>query len=270
MPANLKTGWTKSAGHDQKAYPGKSISQDLAVPDSDSQSMCRVHCAPGFDWRSAEAYLFDIDGTILRSHDSVHFDAFHYAVREVFGLELDVSGVPVHGNTDIGILRGFLDKVGVAEQEWLPKIPHLVEVMCTQVEQNASALRPVPCPGVQELIQILHSEGKLLILASGNLGRIGWAKLEACRLKEFFSFGTFSDRNEKREDIFAFGLAEALRRNPHARVCVVGDTPADILAARANKIPVIAVATGIYEVEELLPYAPEMCISSCADLLLLP
>jgi phosphoglycolate phosphatase len=60
------------------------------------------------------------------------------------------------------------------------------------------------------------------------------------------------------------------RRSPQARVYVVGDTPADILAARANKMQVIAVATGIYEVEELLPYAPDMCISSCADLLSLP
>jgi phosphoglycolate phosphatase-like HAD superfamily hydrolase len=52
-----------------------------------------------------------------------------------------------------------------------------------------------------------------------------------------------------------------------ARICVVGDTPRDIEAARANQLPVIAVATGNSTFDTLLADRPEVCASSLADLL---
>ena len=52
-----------------------------------------------------------------------------------------------------------------------------------------------------------------------------------------------------------------------ASVCVVGDTPRDIEAARANSLSVIAVATGKYSYDELLACQPEVCTTSLADLL---
>jgi phosphoglycolate phosphatase-like HAD superfamily hydrolase len=52
-----------------------------------------------------------------------------------------------------------------------------------------------------------------------------------------------------------------------ASVCVVGDTPRDIEAARSNFLSVIAVATGKYSFDELLALQPEVCATSLADLL---
>ena len=54
---------------------------------------------------------------------------------------------------------------------------------------------------------------------------------------------------------------------PQATVCVVGDTPRDIDAARANSLPVIAVATGRYSYHELLEHHPDVCTSTLADLI---
>jgi phosphoglycolate phosphatase-like HAD superfamily hydrolase len=48
---------------------------------------------------------------------------------------------------------------------------------------------------------------------------------------------------------------------------VVGDTPRDIEAARANFLSVIAVATGKYSFDELLRCQPEACVSSLKDLI---
>ena len=249
---NLKSGWVKE--------------NNLNQPDSSATN--KIFCAAGFDWRAADAYLFDIDGTLLNSKDAVHYWALHNAVKQVFGLELDVTGVPIHGNTDIGIFRGFMQKSGIAEAEWLPKLPRLVTLISEEVESNAADLRPELCPSVRELIHELHSQGKLLGVASGNLERVGWAKLTACGLKSYFSFGSFSDRNEKRDDIFGYAVNEARRLlHPNASVYVVGDTPADIASAQANHLPIIAVATGIYEPRELLAYSPEMCVPCCTDLL---
>jgi phosphoglycolate phosphatase-like HAD superfamily hydrolase len=56
-------------------------------------------------------------------------------------------------------------------------------------------------------------------------------------------------------------------KRAQASICVVGDTPRDIEAARANGLPVIAVATGNYSFEELAALEPDVCTSSLAALL---
>jgi len=231
-------------------------------------SACVVHARSGFDWKAADAYLFDIDGTLLNSRDAVHYRAFHRAVAQVFGLELRLDGIPVHGNTDVGILRAYLETAGLPESNWQARLPEVLEVMSAEVERNAADLRPGLCPAVVELIQYLSAEGKLLGVASGNLERVGWAKLRAADLRNYFSFGAFSGKLEKRDDVIAHGIEQAKAiRGSATKVYVVGDTPADIRSAHANGIAAIAVATGIYGIDELQSHSPEMCISCCADLL---
>lgn len=221
-----------------------------------------------FDWRAADAYLFDIDGTLLNSHDGVHYNAFHRAVREVFGVNSKIDGVPVHGNTDIGILRAVLAREGVPDRDFQAKLPSMLQLMYDEVQSKTDQLNPVLCPSVDELLRSLHRAGKLLGVVSGNLEPIGWAKIAAAGLREYFSFGSFSDRNELREGIFRYGIEEARRRlGKRAAVYVVGDTPADIAAARKVNAPVIAIATGIYPVEELRKHTPDACVSCCSELL---
>lgn len=221
-----------------------------------------------FRWSSADAYLFDIDGTLLNSRDGVHYHAFHHAIQRVFGVSSRIDGVPVHGNTDIGIIRSVLAREGVADAEVVAGLPHALRHMCEEVEQNREGLRPELCPSVLKLVRQLHADSKLLGVVSGNLERIGWLKLEAASLRQYFSFGCFSDRQEKREDIFRSGLEEVRKRlGADVVVHVVGDTPSDIAAARAVGIPVIAVATGIFPPEQLASLAPDACFSCCTDLL---
>jgi phosphoglycolate phosphatase-like HAD superfamily hydrolase len=221
-----------------------------------------------FAWDSADGYLFDIDGTLLNSRDGVHYHAFHHAVRDVFGVDSSIDGVPVHGNTDIGILRAVLQRGGISEEVIAERLPLALQHMCEEVQQNAAEIRVELCPSIADLLRRLHAAGKLLGIVSGNLEPIGWAKLSAAGLREYFSFGSFSDRYEKRADIFRHGIAEARRRlGPAARVYVVGDTPRDIEAAREVGIPVIAVATGIFTPDDLTAHQPDLCVSCCTDLL---
>ncbi len=221
-----------------------------------------------FDWRAADAYLFDIDGTLLNTRDPTHYLAFRNAVRDVFGFDATIDGVPVHGNTDIGILRAVVRRAGFSDAEFDLKIPQIVAQMCAEVRSKAAEIRADVCPSIRELLQTLHVAGKLLAVVSGNLEPIGWAKLEATGLREFFSFGAFSDHHELREEIFQYALAEVRRRiGPQATSCVVGDTPSDIRAARAAGAQVIAVATGIYGVSDLLALQPDLCVPCCTNLL---
>jgi len=50
-------------------------------------------------------------------------------------------------------------------------------------------------------------------------------------------------------------------------VCVVGDTPSDIAAAKANSLPTIAVATGVYSYQTLLQHQPEVCTTTLEALM---
>lgn len=219
-------------------------------------------------WADCDAYLFDIDGTLLNVRDGVHYNAFHHAVRDVFRVNSHIDGVPVHGNTDIGILRAVLRREGLSDEEFERGLPRAIDHMCAEVAEHAAQIRAELCPSIAQLLEKLHAAGKLLGVVSGNLERIGWLKLQNAGLRRFFVFGSFSDRNELREDIFRHGIGEAQRRlRRHASVCVVGDTPNDIRAAQKLGIPVIAVATGIYDVASLQALGPDICVSCCTDLL---
>lgn len=221
-----------------------------------------------FNWRGYDAYLFDIDGTLLNTHDGVHYNSFHTALREVYGCEGRIDDVPVHGNTDIGILRAALAHCGLSRDgEFESKLPRALEMMCADVERNADRIRPELCPSIAELLRALHEDGKLLGVVTGNLERIGWSKLERAGIREYFDFGSFSDQREKREDIFRHGVEQARRlRGPSTTVCFIGDTPADIQAAASLGLPVVAVATGIYSREQLAEHAPSLCVGSVAEL----
>ena len=122
-----------------------------------------AHVRQNFDWSAAHAYLFDIDGTLLNSRDAVHYHAFHRAVAQVFGLNFHFDGVPVHGNTDVGILRAYLENAGVPEHDWGPRLPEVLELMSAEVERNSAELRPEICPSVVELIQQLSARDMALL-----------------------------------------------------------------------------------------------------------
>jgi phosphoglycolate phosphatase len=238
----------------------------------------QVFIRPGFDPLAGSAYLFDIDGTLLNIHDGVHWNAFRAALRQVFGIESLLDTVLVHGNTDIGILRAVTEQHGVPRPDFEQRLAQALAMMRAEVERNCAAIQCELCPGVRELLAELRLREKLLGVVSGNLESIGWSKVTAAGLREFFQFGSFSDQAEQRVEIFRKGLLGARellgpQKPPNDPVtrspdCIfVGDTPADIAAAQALGIPVIAVSTGIYDFAHLLASSPDACVPCCSDLL---
>jgi phosphoglycolate phosphatase-like HAD superfamily hydrolase len=228
----------------------------------------RAFVRPGFHWDSADAFLFDIDGTLLNSRDAVHYFAFRTAIRDVLGIEASIEGVPVHGNTDVGILRAVLQRAGLRDRAIEKHMPQIVARMCAEVQQNRERLNPELCPSILELINYLQDRGKLLGAASGNLEAVGWLKLEKAGLRPMFAFASFSFPRELRAEIFQHGIDLARKcLGEQASVTVVGDTPSDIEAARTVGMPVIALATGIYNFGQLKAYDPDACFACGTDLL---
>ena len=221
----------------------------------------------GFRWTDSDVFLFDIDGTLLVTKDRVHYNALNHAMLEVYGVDTTIAGIAYHGKTDLGILRAALSRAGVASPQFENGLPAALDVICREVSSRANEIIPQVCPGIPEVLARLKSSGKLLGVASGNLAAVGWHKIEAAKLRDFFSFGCFSDRLEARGDIFEEGVRESRSRlGEAAKVCFFGDTPEDVKAARFAEAQVVAVGTGIFPAAELATYNPDLCVSSCAEL----
>jgi phosphoglycolate phosphatase-like HAD superfamily hydrolase len=226
------------------------------------------HRGAAFRLAAADAVLFDIDGTLINSRDGVHYHAFHGALRRAWNIEDKIDNVPVHGNTDLGILRAVTERHAISADAFAAGLPKALDFMRADVESKAAGMQPEVCPSIAELLGRLRHAGKLLGIVSGNLEDIGWSKLRAAGLREFFAFGSFSDAAEHRVDIFRHGIAEAKRRLfEDAAICIVGDTPADVAAARDAEVRVIATATGRFDVEALRACAPDLCVTCCTELL---
>ncbi len=228
----------------------------------------QVAIAPGFVWDAQDAYLFDIDGTLLRSRDRIHVNSFIQSVQRVTGFEVTLAGILLHGATDTAILREACRQAGIPADVLEAQTGAILEAMCTSVTEQRHNMDLVRMPGVEEALRHLAAKGALLGVATGNLEMIGWVKIEEVGLREWFRFGGFSDNFPVRPELVAHAAKKARElAGPAARVCVVGDTPRDIEAAHANSLSVIAVATGRYTFEELLALNPEVCATSLADLL---
>ena len=231
----------------------------------------RVAIQPGFVWDEQDAYLFDIDGTLLRSRDRIHVDSFAACVQRVTGFEVTLAGIVLQGSTDTGILREACVQAGIPPKVLEAHTEAILEAMGKAVAEQRHALDLVRMPGVEDALRHLAQRGALLGVATGNLEMIGWIKVEAAGLREWFKFGGFSDRFPVRSELIAHAAEKAREMaGSNARVCVVGDTPRDIEAARANSLPVIAVATGRYAFDELLEFQPDACSTTLADLLAHP
>jgi phosphoglycolate phosphatase-like HAD superfamily hydrolase len=228
----------------------------------------RIAIEPDFAWDEQDAYLFDIDGTLLRSRDRVHFDSFASSVHRVTGFEITLGGILLHGNTDTAILREACRQAGIPGNVLESRVEAILEAMRNSVAERRNELDLALMPGVEDVLRHLAQKGALLGVATGNLEAIGWIKIEKAGLRQWFRFGGFSDHFPIRAELVAQAAQKAREMaGGGAKICVVGDTPRDIEAARANFLSVIAVATGRCSFNELLEHQPEACVTSLADLL---
>ncbi|MGH9599356.1 MAG: HAD family hydrolase [Terracidiphilus sp.] len=228
----------------------------------------RVAIEPGFAWDEQDAYLFDIDGTLLRSRDRVHVESFAASVQRVTGFEVTLAGVPLQGGTDTAILREACRQAGIPAKTIEEYLEAILDDMRQSLLARRDELDPELMPGVVETLRRLAQKNALLGVATGNLETIGWIKIEQAGLREWFRFGGFSDHFPIRAELVGHAARKARElAGGAASICVVGDTPRDIEAAHANSLSVISVATGRYSFDELMGHRPEVCTTSLADLM---
>lgn len=213
--------------------------------------------------------LFDIDGTLIRRAGPHHREALVHGIRAVTGIETTTDGIPVQGMLDPDILTIMLRNAGRSRawaRDALPAIQRAAERRYLRV---CPSLHGKHCPAVEPVLERLRRRSILLGLVTGNLARIGWRKLERAGLREYFRFGAFGDMAKTRAGLARMAIREARGRGWIGRgapVSLIGDAPADILAARSNHIRAIAVETGITPVEELMAERPDVLLRDLREL----
>jgi phosphoglycolate phosphatase-like HAD superfamily hydrolase len=114
-------------------------------------------------------------------------------------------------------------------------------------------------PNVRDILERLCRRTDVRsYLLTGNTRGGARAKLTHYGLLDYFPDGAFAEDAGERSTIAARALDLARRSGPVAdnAIFVIGDTPHDIHCANAIAARTIAVATGGYTVDELLPHRP--------------
>jgi len=117
----------------------------------------RVFLRQGFLWDAEPAYLFDIDGTLLRSQDRIHVTSFFSSVKSVMGRELNLDPVVLSGNTDPGILRDAFRAAELEDAEWHPVLEAILDAMRSDVLAQRETMQVRVMPGVERTLEHLQA-----------------------------------------------------------------------------------------------------------------
>jgi phosphoglycolate phosphatase len=114
---------------------------------------------------------------------------------------------------------------------------------------------PVLNEGVRELLKILSASSthKLGVL-TGNLSVVAEEKLRLTGIRVYFGETFYSDGYFERGDLVRDAIHSCVGKyslRGNESVTIVGDTPRDVEAAKANGVEAVAVASGFFSESEL-------------------
>jgi len=214
--------------------------------------------------------LFDIDGTLTRSHNG--YVPFNQAILETFGVPGDIRSVIPDGNTDPMIVTEIFSKGNILvpdiDDKWQQFSSNLRQCYAQAISSGRTTVRALS--GAAELLQTVATSGIFgSSVVSGNLEPMARVKLEAAGLYSYLCRGAYGSDSPRRADLppiakrrweAVFGVSI-----PLSECIVIGDTPRDLEAARCSRMKCILVATGRYSLEELLKCQPELCFPDLTD-----
>jgi phosphoglycolate phosphatase len=211
--------------------------------------------------------LFDIDGTLLTTGGAGQL-AMERALAAVFGLAQINGEVLAAGRTDRAITTDLFreHRITAGPEDWTRfQAEYLRHLPDTMQELGGRVL-----PGIANLLGELSGRDDVAIgLLTGNFREGAVLKLKHFAIDHHFHFGGYGDDHHDRDDVARTALADAvrhLRREIHPEsIWVLGDTPADVRCARAIGANAVAVATGIYNHQQLEATHPDLLFDDFSD-----
>jgi phosphoglycolate phosphatase-like HAD superfamily hydrolase len=193
--------------------------------------------------------LFDVDGTLLLTHDEVYVEANRDALVAVWGSAPEGPDVP--GDTALAHTRRALRGAGFGNDEIDARLERWCSVFS---ERYVELLRDAdtshwrtPDGAADTLAQV---ENRALL--TGNPENVARARLQRLGLDPLFpdDQGAFGCEREDRVQLFELARERA-GGWPAARTVAVGDTPLDVSSAHGAGARCVALTTGAYGRPEL-------------------
>lgn len=219
----------------------------------------------------ARLVLFDIDNTLLWTGGAGTL-AMARAFADLYGVEDAFRNVEFSGRTDTAIVIDALRQHARLDGDLPAQVRRFRE---RYVLHLADTLREATggcvLPGIRELLAGLQGcDHVRLGLATGNFRGGAEMKLDHYGVRRFFQTGGFGDDSEDRAQVVGIAIERTGGEGFTGPVVVIGDTPHDVRAAKANGAFALALATGRYPAEDLRSVGADAVFESGADAGVLP
>jgi phosphoglycolate phosphatase len=217
--------------------------------------------------------LWDVDGTLMSAGPAAG-EAFADAVASVVGREPGFHGVHMSGKTDPQIAMEILAALAVADEEARRHLPRVLEAVERELVAAIDAVRKDGrvLPGVPQLLERFAARpGVIQTVLTGNTEANGRLKVEAFGLDGHLDLevGAFGSDSADRRDLVPIALRkleQARGFRVHARdAWVIGDTPLDLVCARAGGARCLLVATGRVPFDELAAAGADAALPDLSD-----
>ena len=214
--------------------------------------------------------LWDIDGTLMRS-PGVGVRAFIGAIEEVTGRTWTPERLDFGGRTDPDIAALLLAAVGVEDVTLVPAVLEALVRGYAAIDAELQASVRV-MPGVVAAIEALVAHQAVQTVVTGNLEVVARQKLAAARLVDRLRLecGAFgSDDHADRAALVELAITRVTAAGgavDRDRVWVVGDTPRDLVAARAAGVRCLLVGTGAHRHEDLVALEADAAFADLSEL----
>jgi phosphoglycolate phosphatase len=177
------------------------------------------------------------------------------------------AAVEFSGRTDRAILRDALVAAALENGSFNADLRRFKRAYFRRLGGTLREFDGRVLPGVVPLLDRLsQDDGAILALGTGNFRTSAAMKLRHYAIDHYFQTGGFGDSTEDRADLIARGLAAARRRHGRYETAfVIGDTPHDIRAARANGVVAVGVATGTSSESDLEAAGADIVLASLED-----
>ncbi len=202
--------------------------------------------------------LFDLDGTVVDS-GGIILASMRHATREVLGRDFgDVELMQAVGGP------GLEAQMAVFAPE---RVDELVEVYRAHNEPLHEELEA--CAGMEDVLLRLHKEGRRLGVVTAkrrSTVELAFARVPLAHLFETVVGGDETEKHKPDPEPLLLA-AERMHARP-AEIAYVGDSPFDVMAAKAAGMHSIAVTWGrIHDRERLEREEPDAIVDTAEELL---